>query len=255
MNIFSAIRNYCFGKPVKVETAGSVGALVIGVESSKFAGDCPGAVKDTSTISGVLRKYTNNIQLLINSAATKKAVSAGLKNVVKNDLAIIYYSGHGGNAAFATVSLNEVDGKDEFLCLYDTYLLDNDIWNIIKNAKGRVFIIFDCCHSSDMFAAPSTMMLQAKNTPKDIPDIPGKTLTVDADLDMIQWAGCHESTVSYGSAFGGMLTNCIKRHYKADLSYSELWEKVANDSSLLCAQTPYQIVTNKTTFSNTKFLQ
>lgn len=249
-SIISYIKSLFF-KPT-IKSSIKTGALVIGVETSRFAGDCPGAIKDTATISKLLKNFTKNIVRLTDSRATVKSVTAALKEVVKNDLAIIYYSGHGGNAKFSKVSLNEVDGKDEFLCLYDTYLLDNEIWNIIKNAKGRVFIIFDCCHSSDMFAAPSTMMLQAKNTPKDIP---GKTLTVNADLDMIQWAGCHESTVSYGSSFGGMLTNCIKRHYKPELSYSELWEKVANDSSLLCAQTPYQILTNKTTFHNTKFLQ
>lgn len=244
-SLISYIKSLFF-KP-SVKSSIKTGALVIGVETSRFAGDCPGAIKDTATISKLLKNFTKNIVRLTDSRATVKSVTAALKEVVKNDLAIIYYSGHGGNAKFSKVSLNEVDGKDEFLCLYDTYLLDNEIWNIIKNAKGRVFIIFDCCHSSDMFAAPSTMKLLAKDPPADIP---GQTVVVDADIDMIQWAGCHESTVSYGSSYGGMLTNTINRYFDPSLSYKELWDKVANESSLLAAQTPYQILTTKTSFHN-----
>lgn len=61
----------------------------------------------------------------------------------------------------------ETDGRDEFICCYDTGVIDNRIWDIVCKAKGRVFFIFDCCHSETMFRAPgitfsSTAALSAR---------------------------------------------------------------------------------------------
>ena len=197
--------------------------VCVGMENSQFAGACPGAQYDCQRMTRLLGQYTTNINSFISSQATYEKVKAALERAAQNaDLFIFYYSGHGGDAK--TNNLAEADGQDEFLCLWDREMLDDEVWSIISKAKGRVFLIFDCCHSATMYKLPAPMF--SRGLPLQA------TTTVDGPISMICWSGCPDNTYSYGDANGGKLTNTILKYFNVDSSYDAIWSKVEADGSL-----------------------
>ena len=73
-----------------------VSVVVIGVENG-FAGKCDGAIKDATDMTDTLRPYSSNLTTLKDKQATASAVIAAMEKAVQSDLAIIYFSGHGGS--------------------------------------------------------------------------------------------------------------------------------------------------------------
>ena len=214
----------------KVKTAKKTGIVVVGVQHSAKYGTCPGAAVDSANMTALLSKYGTPV-VLQDAKATKAAVSNALLNAVKNnDLAIFFFSGHGGSERLGDVS-DEADGKNEFICLYNTYMLDNEIWNIISQAKGRVFMIFDCCHSETMFRHPEIslrgILKDAENTEEKRIDYGlqprGKTMNV------LIWSGCPDSGLSYCYDTGGFLTSAVYnvcKSYPKIATYDQIWECV-----------------------------
>lgn len=235
--------------PIAGTTPPSVSVVIVGMEYSKRFGACPGAERDAQNMKEMLRAYSTDMNYIPHEKATKRTVVAALKKAVESDLCIFCYSGHGGSETFSDTGPEEIDKKDEFLCLYDTYLRDNEIWKILEEAKGRVFLYFDCCHSSDMFRVQNPFALGYSGVTSRDPK--GKTLYVASDkVNALVWAGCHESTVSWGSPAGGELTNAVRKHYDRSLTYDQLWEKVATDRKLLNAQIPYRVIIGNQDFSS-----
>ena len=227
--------------PIEGIERGTTSVVIVGMEYSKRFGACPGASKDAENLRKMLENYSSDLSFFISEKATKRSVVAALKKAVQSDLCIFCYSGHGGSEAFFDTGAEEVDGKDEFLCLYDTYLRDNDIWKILQTAKGRVMLYFDCCHSSDMFRVQNPFALSYSGITAREPA--GKTLYVaDDTVNALVWSGCHESTVSWGSSLGGELTNCFKKLFDKKLSYDQIWDKISTDKTLLAAQIPYRVI-------------
>lgn len=130
---------------------GNASAVVVGVENG-FAGRCDGSLKDAADMAETLRPYSSDLTTLKDKQATASAVVAAMEKAVRSDLAIIYFSGHGGSQPSADEF--ETDGRDEFICCYDAGVVDDRIWEVVRKAKGRVFLIFDCCHSETMFRSP-----------------------------------------------------------------------------------------------------
>jgi hypothetical protein len=97
------------------------------------------AYYDTKIIGSQKPNYTYKI--LQDNYATLNNVKSAIQNAINDELAIIYFSCK--STQLETDDISEDDGLDECLYLYDGILRDNEIWNIIKQAKGRVFIIFD----------------------------------------------------------------------------------------------------------------
>lgn len=193
--------------------------MVIGVENG-FAGSCGGALKDASDMAELLRQYSDNVTVLKDKLATASAVEDAMKKAVKSDLAIIYFSGHGGS--IPTSDSFEIDGKDEFICCYDKGLIDNKIWDVVRGAGGRVFLIFDCCHSETMFRAPGvSFAISARRM--------AFTLT---PVRMLCWSGCPDDSYSYGTVAGGEFTTALRKYATKDRTYAEVWEKIQADSRL-----------------------
>ena len=250
-------------EPLSDAARASVSAVVIGVENSKFAGSCPGAAYDSRRIASLFGYYASNVTYLTDANATRSSVSAALKRAVQSDLCILYYSGHGGSDRFSDTSAEEDDGQDEYLCLYDTYMRDNEIWDVISKAKGRVFLMFDCCHSKTMFQTPSFTMrravaaacpcgascacganckcevgkpckcakgasCKAKTAKRSVKFAAPRS----SEFSMLCWSGCPDDTYSYGSASGGEFTNALFRHFSSDRTYAALWAEIAADKDL-----------------------
>ena len=141
---------------------------------------------------------TLNAKLLLDKDATVNSVKAALSDAVKSDFTVVFYSGHGGQDYYGDSS--EADGKDEFMCLYDKPLYDNDIWKILSTGK-RVLLICDCCHSATMFR---TAVFSRR----------AKLLKAGKDSSSVQ------------------LTNTLLKHFDAALTYKQLWSKVKSDKQL-----------------------
>lgn len=209
-------------------------AIIIGVERSNFAGNCPGSQLDAMHMVDVLNQHTSDVTLLLNESATISNVKETFESAIGSDFVVFYYSGHGGSQRFPDAGPEENDGKDEFLCLHDGYLRDNELWDIASRSSGKVFEIFDCCHSETMFKMPGIRMdnfmprfmsacYLEKGTERLIyPKIP----------NVLVWSGCPDNTYSYGSASGGQFTNTILKYFNQNETYLSLWEKIKNDGSL-----------------------
>jgi metacaspase-1 len=118
-------------------------------------------------------------KLLLTRAATRKAVLAGLRAAAKalqaGDLFFLSYSGHGGQVA--DVSGDEDDDKqDETWCLYDSQLIDDELYFELSHfaAGVRILVLSDSCHSGTVTrarpvgnAAPPPGM-RAKLMPPDV---------------------------------------------------------------------------------------
>jgi len=116
----------------------------------------------------------------------------------------------------------ETDGRDEYICCYDEGVLDNDIWNIVSSAKGRVFLIFDCCHSQTMFRSPGIRLTGAAKS----------GLKARSSVGMLCWSGCQDNSYSYGSSSGGEFTIALRKYAADTLTYDEVWKKISSDERL-----------------------
>jgi hypothetical protein len=170
-----------------------------------------------------------NLTVLTDETATIKNVKNSLSQMLDAELLVFYYSGHGGSTPANLTNNFEVDGKDEFLCLYDGALIDDDIWSIISQAKNKVFLIFDCCHSETMFRNPGMTFSNFKRSNV----FRSNTNT----FSMICWSGCTDDTYSYGSVYGGMFTRTIYSYFRINRTYDVIWDLVSHDVYLSDGQT------------------
>lgn len=200
----------------------NTGVLVIGMENSAKYGSCPGARIDSNRMAELLGKY-GKVTKLQDSQATRANVQAALARVAAKDMTIIYYSGHGGQQGHGDKS--ETDGKDEFLCLWDGPMLDNELWAVISSAK-RTMLIIDACHSETMYRSLDTMAKAAR--------------IAGGQNDFLCWAGCADSQYSYGDTSGGKFTNAIRRHYAPYFTYEQVWKEIEKDKWVNAVQTPKQ---------------
>lgn len=213
-------------------------AVVVGMEHSRFAGECPGAALDAHRMFDLVGGYTNNRKLLLDNDATKTSVTTALTEAIEKagegGLVIFCYSGHGGSDPFPNTGIEETDGKDEYLCLWDTYMRDNEVWNIISKSKGRVFLICDCCHSATMYRLPCFKVKPPLSW--------DHTLNEKQPFSMLCWSGCPDDTYSYGSSTGGQFTNALLRHFKDSKTYRQLWDEIKSDRTLRAYENPQSTV-------------
>ena len=215
-------------------------ALVVGMETSKW-GACPGADKDSNTMNAMISQYvdSSHIVRLNNKQATvgafKKALTEQIGKVPEDGLLILTYSGHGGQYNKSSTAKDETDGRDEFLCLYDGALIDNELWEMFGWCKGRIFVVFDCCHSGTMYRLPTEQeegVEEEDRLPLDVPFFAKFENVRDVARRILVVSGCGEETVSWGdSKNGGVLTSSMKRVFNKCLTYREWWNKFKTDST------------------------
>ena len=197
--------------------------VVIGVENSEWAGKCPGAHADATRMADEFRKRFSNVKVLEDKRANKTAVRIALAKAARSDFMIVFYSGHGGSKHFSTTGDEEIDGNDEFLCLYDTIFKDDDIWYLISGCKGKVWLIFDCCHSETMFRTAGFGMGMVESSVFPLSK---------NNVNMLCWSGCADDTFSYGDKNGGKFTDAFLRNLDPNLTYDEMWDRMKNDQVL-----------------------
>lgn len=216
----------------KIEKSKKTYSIVIGMETSKAFGSCPGCRLDSNRMRDLLKPYSSaGMSFLQDSQATVNNVLKEFDKAIKSnsDLIIFYYSGHGGHQKFANTS-NEVDGEDEFLCLYDSYLLDDLIWEKLITKSKRIHLIFDCCHSETMFRS-SNILFENQIQEHSMIMQSAKDSSFE-NINMLVWSGCPDNTYSYGSSQGGLLTNAILKNFDKNKTYCEIWKNVLKTPNL-----------------------
>lgn len=135
-------------------------ALLIGINKYQIPGaDLRGCANDVHDLSAALIEFCdfqkNDITLLIDGAATRKAMKAAITALVrkarKGDVALLHYSGHGSNVP--DTYADEADGRDEILCPtdldWDEPFRDDWLRSQFDSLPAGVHFtaIMDCCHS------------------------------------------------------------------------------------------------------------
>ena len=135
-------------------------ALLIGINHYQIPGaDLRGCVNDVEDLRAALVEFhgfaKSDIDVLVDDKATKKAMEAGIRKLVKDskkgDIAVLHYSGHGSNVP--DDNDDEADSRDEILCPtdldWDDPLRDDWLRETLDGLRAGVSFtaIMDCCHS------------------------------------------------------------------------------------------------------------
>lgn len=232
MRLLTVIRSWLcrlFGGTRLCPRQGDASILLVGMEKSSTYGACPGSSLDVDHMEGVLADY-GYVSSLKNGKATIRSVRKALSTALESGFCIFYYSGHGGQEK----DPKGEGGVSEFLCLDDGPLHDYEIWDMLGKARGRVMLIFDCCHSGTMYreATPRypgfSFSLASTRVPgqgwMSLYPMSPSTMSVE-DHGLLVWSGCPADEVSYGSPDGGVLTNGILQGLKSrNPTYESVWE-------------------------------
>ena len=226
--------------------------LCVGMESSARFGACPGCKKDAESLSALMAaKFGYTGTTLISEKATKASVvqklKEGLAATPEDGLFLFFYSGHGGQEYLDGQEPTGADQPDEYLCLYDSHMLDDEIWDLVRTCRGRVFLYFDACHSATMYRSVSSDLRVKANGPntavalgvsekdmvksKGFSFHPERFVTGDAmttgknAIRLLCWSGCKEDEYSYGGTSGGVLTLSVVGSWKPSCTYGALWSE------------------------------
>lgn len=218
-----------------------VKAVCFGMGSSKSAGKCPGAVLDATRFSSVVRKWaTAGTTVLLDGQATHSAASLAMQEAVQHSLAVIFYSGHGGrDDRDRPGAVGETDRRDEYLCFYDSMMRDDEVWQIVSNAKGRVFMVFDCCHSGTMYRAVEVgrddafdvvteKTVETGAYPFTLARFKDSPAALGKEPDMLVWSAAREFEYSYGGNDGGVFTNKLLTAYGKNRTYEKMWRTIVS---------------------------
>jgi hypothetical protein len=247
-------------------------ALLIGINKYQMAGaDLRGCANDVEDLSAALVEChgfkKSDITVLIDGAATKKAIQSGIKTLVseakKGDVAVLHFSGHGSHVP--DDSGDEGDGRDEILCPadldWDDPLRDDWLRTTFDGVRAGVNFttIMDCCHSGTNTRAvlppdapviqrylPSPWGLKAAESGRSLPRKVSSELrrskrsarktkdVVKAELPEVLITGCRDTQTSadafINGRYNGALTFALVqaiRKGKGKLTYRELHDRAA----------------------------
>ena len=111
-------------------------------------------VYDAEDMAEIARDVGFTTKLLLNEKATIAAVTKEIEAAAKatrpGDIFLFTYSGHGGMVT--DFNNDEEDGVDETLCLFDSQLIDDELYVLWSQfaADSRVLVLADSCHSGSV---------------------------------------------------------------------------------------------------------
>lgn len=156
--------------------------------------------------------YREDVWTLFTEGATEmnvaSAVRKQLEDLTAGDLLVLYYSGHGGQRPDR--SGDELDGKDETLCLFDRQLEDDKLPALVARGAAGVRILFvtDSCNAGTNFKGPAP-------SPATQATVRRRPYRVRADRlggfrgELIHLGGCRDGYSSMETAAGGVFTNAL----------------------------------------------
>jgi hypothetical protein len=220
-------------EPTPLPTSATAVLVGIGYKCDKKELQKKGADLDVQTMKEtIVSTYYDNYKVglqkpncryfvLQDNKATIQNVKTAIYNAIHDELAIIYFSCK--STQVASNDPVEIDGLDECLQLYNGILRDNEIWDIISLAKGRVFIIFDTSNSSTMF----------RNSLNDNADI---LMNIDigntSKLNITCWSACLDNEVLPEKSTGGKLTSQLYFKFSSkEQTYQQVFDKILKSLS------------------------
>jgi hypothetical protein len=218
-----------------------------------------GCVPDAKKLRSIFLKWYNfdKVILLLDKKATYRNVTEAIKNAMLdlNDYGHFVFTTSSHGTTIPDRSGDEIDKRDEAICLYDRLLVDDKFRSLIDHAPVgmKATIITDCCHSGSItrgaymrnFSSGSgpTYMKPRYLPPEDdefavsARNIPVRSKMFassveEADMREVLITGCKSNEYSYDARFGrsyhGALTyNMIQilNHAKrSNLTYSEFYK-------------------------------
>lgn len=182
-----------------------------------------GCVNDATDWSTYLSgAYGFTATALLDSQAThrnfKEQAGNYLTDSKSGDYIVITYSGHGSNVK--DYDGDEPDGRDECLCLYDKFFIDDELRVLFKNIHPEAILVFisDSCHSGTVTRAFLNTMGDAEERlmprylpPKDDEEARNINLTKVAkrifypeeNMNEILISGCLPTEYSYDARING----------------------------------------------------
>ena len=182
-------------------------ALIVGINYTNTPNQLYGCINDGETVKNMARKYygfrDRDIIFLRDDIPdatrlpTKENILKSLKSIVSESDQLrdiwFHYSGHG--ASTIDRSGDELDGMDEFLipCDFERngIILDDDLFDIISEAKCPVFLTTDCCHSGTVVDLPYSFDVTKYGLARRIEN--RKTV---ANQHIYMLSGCQDSQTS-----------------------------------------------------------
>ena len=186
-------------------------AVCIGINNYPgIFNDLKGCVNDANDWSVLLQGFGFNINIMLDSQATRTNVKAALQDLVNStnggDIAVFTYSGHGTQVA--DKNSDENDPYDEAIYLYDGTVIDDELRLILNgiHPQATLVIISDSC-----FSGTVTRLAGETATPRFVPptvSTKGRAakhpfLLPEADMPEILISGCSDSEYSYDAEFNG----------------------------------------------------
>ncbi len=116
-----------------------------------WSGELAACEADAEDMQAIAKARGMKPTVLLTAQATRATVLTALRKAArtlkKGDFFFLSFSGHGGQVA--DVTGEEIDRKDETWCLWDSQLIDDELYlELSKFATGvRILVLSDSCHS------------------------------------------------------------------------------------------------------------
>jgi len=145
--------------------SGTKRALLIGINYLKSTDSrLNGCIEDVKNVRGVLIDaygyLPKHITLLRDDDSLKMPTKSNIMTALQSIIAVsgdkdelwIHYSGHGSR--IRDTNSDEFDGLDEVIVPVDYLttgvITDDELFNMVRNIRGRAFLVFDSCHSGSI---------------------------------------------------------------------------------------------------------
>lgn len=202
--------------------------------------DLQGCVNDANDWSNLLTNLGFNVTLLLDNQVTANNFKIAIRNMisqmVKGDVLVITYSGHGTQVVDS--SGDEEDGYDEALYLYDGIFTDDTMRNVLSEIKDdvHVFFISDSCFSgtiSRKVSASDAIIGKPRFVVTDSIPANAKPITkflTQENMKEMVLSGCSDTEYSYdayinGRWNGAMTANAITC-IESNQTYNEFYTKL-----------------------------
>jgi len=151
-----------------------IGLNEVGADGySGWTGPLAACEFDAHDMAAIAKQQGMKSTVLLTKKGTRRNVLGAIRRSAKalsdGDLFFMSYSGHGGQVP--DVSGEEADKQDETWCLFDSQLIDDELYFELSRFKAgvRILVVSDSCHSGTVVRAarpePSTAERRSRIMP------------------------------------------------------------------------------------------
>lgn len=176
-------------------------------------GKLNGCINDVKYFKKLI-KLTGFSEMLLDNKATYENLEKAILYIAQlatiNDHTFIIHSGHG--ASLPDRNGDEIDKKDEAICLFNGMLLDDTFSKLIDIIPGSVYVYSDSCHSGTNtkdFFAQAYKVKEIKNVDFSKIAIKSPGLLGNKAPKILTMAASKDDQVSYDKGNHGAFTECV----------------------------------------------